>query len=91
MSIGQNLIRAMFVALLISSLIVSICQQGVAGDVEHQLGQLPEIDTLGELAVDEVDVTHVEGVDEETEVGSEGSRRRRQADLHVRRHLEHPR
>lgn len=33
MSIGQNLIRAMFVALLISSLIVSICQQGVAADL----------------------------------------------------------
>ena len=33
MSIGQNFIRVMFVALLIASLIVSICQRGVAADV----------------------------------------------------------
>ncbi len=33
MSIAQNLIRAMFVALLIASLIVSIGQRGVAADV----------------------------------------------------------
>ncbi len=33
MPIAQNLIRATFVVLLISSLIVSICQQGVAADI----------------------------------------------------------
>ena len=33
MSIAQNLIRATFVVLLISSLIVSICQRGIAADI----------------------------------------------------------
>ena len=33
MSIAQNLIRITFVVLLISSLIVSICQQGIAADI----------------------------------------------------------
>ncbi len=33
MSIAQNLIRATFVVLLISSLIVSLCQRGVAADI----------------------------------------------------------
>jgi len=33
MSIAQNLVRATFVVLLISSLIVSICQRGVAADI----------------------------------------------------------